>query len=181
MALFDEKYEEMVRVVKIGKSIELCGGTHTSNTKNIKRFAITNVESKGSNIYRIEATTNENIKKILGEIIKPYYDEMVKLLMKAKEILEEAKKEDILLEFDINIDENTPSSYKDIISNRNQLKYIQTEVKELEKTFFEEKEKKSLKSRLFIKSLILSSFAIFHSLSNKKQLPIIFYTILNHI
>ena len=146
MALFDEKYEEMVRVVKIGKSIELCGGTHTSNTKNIKRFAITNVESKGSNIYRIEATTNENIKKILGEIIKPYYDEMVKLLMKAKEILEEAKKEDILLEFDINIDENTPSSYKDIISNRNQLKYIQTEVKELEKTFFEEKEKKSLKN-----------------------------------
>ena len=146
MALFDEKYEDQVRVVKIGKSIELCGGTHTSNTKNINRFAITNVESKGSNIYRIEGTTNENIIKILGEIIKPYYDEMVKLLLKAKKILEEAKKEDILLEFDIDIDENTPSSYKDIISNRNQLKYIQNEVKDLEKKFFEEKEKKSLKN-----------------------------------
>ena len=55
MALFNEKYGSMVRVVKMGKSIELCGGTHTSNTGNIKKFAIYSYESKGSNTYRIEA------------------------------------------------------------------------------------------------------------------------------
>ena len=53
MALFNEKYGSMVRVVKMGKSIELCGGTHTSNTGNIKKFAIYSYESKGSNTYRI--------------------------------------------------------------------------------------------------------------------------------
>ena len=53
MALFGEKYGDTVRVVKIGKSIELCGGTHASNTNEISRLAITSCESKGSNVYRI--------------------------------------------------------------------------------------------------------------------------------
>ena len=51
MALFSEKYGDMVRVVKMGKSIELCGGTHVSNTKDIHSFAIFNLESKGSNVF----------------------------------------------------------------------------------------------------------------------------------
>lgn len=65
MALFNEKYGSMVRVVKMGKSIELCGGTHTSNTGNIKKFAIYSYESKGSNTYRIEACTNTRIENTL--------------------------------------------------------------------------------------------------------------------
>ena len=77
MALFGEKYGDLVRVVKIGKSIEFCGGTHTTNTKNIKAFAITNVESKGSNVYRIEGTTNDNIEPTLYNIIKPFNDEII--------------------------------------------------------------------------------------------------------
>mgnify|MGYP004614857005 FL=1 len=144
MALFTEKYGDVVRVVKMGKSIELCGGTHANNTKDIKKFAIFSYESKGSNVYRIEAVTNTKIDQTLFDIIKPYNDEMIKLLMKAKNILEDAKKMDISLEFDVEIDNSKPTSYKDIIFNQNELNYIQQEVKELEKKYLKLREQKTL-------------------------------------
>ncbi len=144
MALFNEKYGETVRVVKIGKSIELCGGTHTSNTSKIAKLAIYSCESKGSNVYRIEAATNHKIEATLYDVIKPYNDETVKLLMKAKQILESAKQEGIALEFDVDIDNNKPESYKDIIFSKNQLQYVQQEVKELEKKYFSSREQKTL-------------------------------------
>ena len=146
MALFNEKYGDSVRVVKIGKSLELCGGTHASNTKDIKSLAIYSCESKGSNIFRIEAATGDKIENILYNIIKPYNDEMIKLLMKARGILEEARNEGIKLEFNVDIDNEKPTSYKDIIYNKNQLQYVQQEVKELEKKYFELKEKQTLEN-----------------------------------
>ena len=144
MALFNEKYGQLVRVVKIGKSMELCGGTHASNTAEIGKFAIYKFESKGSNIYRIEATTGPKIEQILFSEIKPYNDEMMKLLIKAKNILSTAKKEGISLSFDVDIDNSKPVSYKDIIFNRNELSYIKTEVKDLEKKYNNEREKLEL-------------------------------------
>ena len=146
MALFSEKYGKNVRVVKIGKSIELCGGTHATNTKEIEKFAIYNCESKGSNIYRIEATTGSKIESIIYDTIKPYTDEKVKLLIKAREILEEARKNGIKLEFDVDINNDKPESYKDIIFNRNELQYVHQEVKDLEKKYFEIKEKQTLQN-----------------------------------
>ena len=146
MALFGEKYGDTVRVVKIDKSIELCGGTHVANTKDIKKFAIFNFESKGSNTYRIEAVTGNRLESTLFEVIKPYNDEMVKLLIKAKEILALARKQNIDLSFDVEIDNTAPTSYKDIIFNQNELSYIQSEVKTLEKTYNNELEKLTLSS-----------------------------------
>ena len=146
MALFNEKYGDTVRVVKIGKSIELCGGTHIANSKDIENFAIYSCESKGSNTYRIEATTADKIENALYKIIKPYNDETIKLLMKAKEILEKAKSEGFVLEFDVNIENNKPTSYKDIIFNKNQLQYIQQEVRDLEKKYAALKEKQTLEN-----------------------------------
>ncbi len=146
MALFNEKYGDQVRVVKIGKSIELCGGTHASNTKDINQMAIISCESKGSNVYRIEATTNSNIEKNLLEAISPYTEEKIKLLEKAKKIIDSAQKEDIHLIFDINIDNPKPASYKDIIYNRNELQYIHHEVKELEKKYLNLTQQNSLKN-----------------------------------
>ncbi len=144
MALFSEKYKDIVRVVTIGDSIELCGGTHVKNTSEINRLAITKLESKGSNVYRIEAATNDNISKEIAEVIKNYVEEIKKLLDKAKNILEIAKEEGIELEFNIVFDESELSSYQDIIANKNQLEYVQTEVKNLEKKYNEEKLNKSV-------------------------------------
>ena len=146
MALFSEKYGDMVRVVKIGKSIELCGGTHVANTKDIGDFAIFNIESKGSNLYRIEGCTGNRINSTLYNTIKPYSDEKVKLLMKAKTILEEARNSGLRLEFEVDINNDEPESYKDVIFNKNELQYVHHEVKELEKKYYSMKESSTLQN-----------------------------------
>ena len=156
MALFSEKYSDMVRVVKIGKSIELCGGTHANTTQDIKKFAIYNFESKGSNIYRIEATTGDRIDSLLFSVIEPYNNEMMRLLLKAKEIISESKKDHIQLEFDVEIDHSKPISYQDIIFNKNELSYIQEEVKTLEKKYFEKMEQRALSNMDIYKDQIES-------------------------
>ena len=142
MALFTEKYKDIVRVVKIGDSIELCGGTHVKNTIDIGRFAVVKLESKGSNLYRIEGTTGDNIENLIGEIVKHYVDEIKKLMEKAKEILNSANKEGISIDFDLMLDQVGISSYSDIIYNKNQLAYVQNEVRLLEKKYNEEKVKR---------------------------------------
>ena len=154
MALFSEKYGDMVRVVKIGKSIELCGGTHANNTTDIHRFAIYNIESKGSNVYRIEAATGSKIDSILFDVIKPYNDEMMKLLMKVKEIMIQARTEGIEIDFDVSIDNSKPTSYKDIIFNKNELQYVKDEVKNFEKKYNELKLDKALNNLDYYKDKI---------------------------
>ncbi len=139
MALFSEKYKDIVRVVTIGDSIELCGGTHVKNTSDIKELAIVKLESKGSNVYRIEAATNDNITSAIAEVVKNYVEEIKKLLDKAKNILESAKEEGIDLSFDVILDQSGLNSYQDILANKNQLEHVQVEVKELEKKYNEEK------------------------------------------
>ena len=62
IALFGEKYGDTVRTIKFGGSMELCGGTHVENTKDIWHFILLHEGAVASGVRRIEAITGEFAK-----------------------------------------------------------------------------------------------------------------------
>lgn len=116
MALFGEKYGDQVRVVSIGNSKELCGGTHVRYTGEIGFFKIVTESSVAFGVRRIEALTGQeaidyvrkneiNLKKV-AEFIKVPVNDIINRL----NVLNQERKE---------LEVKTKNLYKKIVSTEN--------------------------------------------------------------
>ncbi|MBM7701421.1 alanine--tRNA ligase [Metabacillus iocasae] len=88
MALFGEKYGDIVRVVQVGEySLELCGGCHVPNTSVIGLFKIISESGIGAGTRRIEAVTGEAAYKLMNDQVLLLKDVATKIKANPRDIM----------------------------------------------------------------------------------------------
>ncbi|MFA5005987.1 MAG: alanine--tRNA ligase [Candidatus Izemoplasmatales bacterium] len=145
IAEFGEKYGDLVRVVDLKYTLDLCGGTHVKNLSDIRRFAIRGIQSIGSGIYRIEAVTNDGVQGI-ADTLYGIVAEIDNLNRKAYGILQAAIVDRIDLVFAAPQAAVPVGSYADVIAKRQEFADLQKAVKELEREYTSRRETATLKS-----------------------------------
>lgn len=105
LALFGEKYQDVVRVIEVDDfSKELCGGTHVNNTSQIGLFKIISESAVGAGLRRIEALTGKGARKVLedkGQLLEEVAGILrlpeAEIPRRIQVLLEEIKQQDKLL------------------------------------------------------------------------------------
>lgn len=148
LAFFTDKYEGIVRVVSIGDTMELCGGTHVQNISDIKKIAILSLSSIGSNIYRIEGTSDQGVLKEIKASASIYIDLIEKEILKLKDLKAEALSKNITIDYDYVFKERNFDSYADILYYQKELENLREKMKTLYKDYEQKLIKESSKDAL---------------------------------
>lgn len=140
VAEFGEKYEDTVRAVNLRYTLDLCGGTHVHDLSEIEKFAIRQVYSIGSGIFRIEALANRAVEQ-MEDSLRNTLDGIEHIRQKVDNLLEQARQEGIRLMPEYPDQTPLVGSYRDVINKRSEFMAMQQLVKELDKDYQKQKQR----------------------------------------